>query len=57
MFQWAKEHMIRTNGRRVFMDKDHRDWYYVTGEGQEIPFKTIGGPCHMCWGKKVVSKK
>jgi RecJ-like exonuclease len=55
-FEWAKETCIRTNGRRIDFtgDRAWEGWYYITGEGKEIEFKTIGGPCSVCNGKKVV---
>lgn len=48
MYQWAKTRCVETGGTRHFM-KDG-SWYYRTGDGLEIGFKTIGGPCRQCQG-------
>lgn len=50
MYQMAKERMVETKGKRVFID-DGRDWYYVTANGLEIEFKTIGMDCTECNGE------
>ncbi len=54
MYQWAKEAMVKAEGEKRMMDDG--TWYYVTREGREIEFKTIGGPCSVCRGSKTVKE-
>lgn len=48
--QWAKSEMEASGGRRLPLGERRKGFYYVTGEGKEIPFKTIGGLCSVCRG-------
>lgn len=48
MYQWAKEWCVKTGGTREFLPDG--SWFYRTGDGKEIGFKTIGGPCDGCSG-------
>lgn len=54
MYQLAKKDCVRTGGVKYDLS-DGTGWYYKNGIGQEIGFKTIGGSCVICQGKKVVS--
>lgn len=59
MYQLAKEECVRTGGKRKHLPTGTGgylvdSWYYVTGDGKEIGFKTIGGPCHVCKGDKLI---
>lgn len=53
MYQWAKKRCLETNGTKKILDDG--SWYYITSEGKEIEFKTIGGPCGVCNGEKTIN--
>lgn len=49
-YQWAKEACVKSGGKQMPMTDGRPGWYYVTRDGKEIEFKTIGGPCSKCGG-------
>lgn len=53
MYQWAKAYSVKHGGSRKTLPDGA--WYYVTGEGKGIGFKTIGGDCTLCRGKKTAN--
>lgn len=48
---WTKTGWLKAKGTRRELHKS--GWIYWTPEGKEMEFKTVGGPCDSCGGKKV----